>query len=552
MAGRNKKRKESRSQALIRALRGKLEEDGLQPILMAAFPLQREVIESTQRYKAILAARRSGKSMTTGIYLFYIALLYPRCNVLYITLSHQSAKQIMFKDVMEELAIQYGIEMEINLNDMAIYLSNGSVIRFMGLDATPNISNSVYGSKYRLVVIDECQSFRYDLSELIHKKLDYTLQDDLGSMLLVGTADNINEHNYFYQITRKDIENRPEEVKGFLSMWHVWRWTGLENPYQKEQVLIERARLKFYDPNIEESPGYRQMMLGEWCTTTASQVYAFALATSINNPERPISYGEIGGDPLYDLPGFAFRSEGGAWKIQNQKEWTFLAAVDTGFGDSSAIVIGAYNIYDPTLFIVDAYKKRHMSITALAEVIEEYKEKYKLRYIYVDPQAKQSIVDMNQRFGLQLIGTDKRDKNYGIETLNGAFLSGQVRLHADVITTKNTAQPRLMVRDATMLGQFEEKAWTGMAPLMKELNELPWDAKRLALDGVKQEHQGYENDLCDALLYLFRESRHFRSKTRPGGAVEPGSPEYYAKLISKHQKEITKDMNLPWFKKLKK
>lgn len=530
-----KPKQPTKSQKIAKELQKLLVKEGFITVAAAAFPQQREVIEDPSRYKSCLCARRAGKSYGAGIYLYHTAFSHPGSNCLYITTNHKNAKTIMFKDIMEDIATKHGFidETNFNWNELTITLENGSVIRFMGLDANPSVSNSIYGGKYKLAVIDECAIFRYDLEELIFKKLRWTLSDQRGTILLIGTADNINDHNYFYQITRDDVENRPVNMAASLSQWKVWKWTGEDNPNMKAQFEDEIAQMKAIDPMCEDDPAFQQMYRNKWTTATTTQVYAYGQCLL---QDKQVHYGTLHGDPLKELPG-------------ELSDYRFVAGVDFGFNDHSAIVVGAFSKYDPVFYVVDCFKQAELDASMFAEVIKEYQTKYNIRHTWADPAQKQMIQDVNPRYDLRLLTANKLQKHSHINIMNAAFYMEKIRLHEDSVNIHNTPQPKRATFNSIPV---KAKGFTGLAPLMKELKELPWDHKRLLDSNTYQEHPAFDNHLTDALLYCFHESRHYRIKDKPTfSKVEPYSPEYFAQLKSKKLALSSENNDRPWFMKKK-
>lgn len=516
-------------------LRDQLAAKGHHTVLNSAFKEQKDLIEDPCRWKAALCTRRSGKSYGAGIYLLLTALMYPGTDSLYLTLDRDTAKNTMFYRIMIPLRQEHHLEESspINWNDLVINFDNGSRIRFKGIEATENISNTLYGGKYKLVVIDECASFSRDLYDIIERKLRPALIDLEGSVLMIGTPDNVNDNNYFYQVTRPDIENRPDEMKAHLNQWNVYRWRGSDNPHMKDQFLRDIALQKAANPLVEETPAFRQMWMGEWTTGTNTQVYAYEQALRAGNT---VHYGTPGNDPIKDLPA--------------DDTYKYIATVDFGFDDHSAIVIGAIGKHTKALYIVDCFKQQELDATEFAHVILEYKNKYNLKYIYGDFSDKQMVMDINNRFKLGMTPAKKDGKRLAISYMNGAFHCNEILIHADTITTKNVPGPRRKPFGEDPIDNAPPPAFKGTAPLIKELMELPWDHKAILQHNTWKEHPAFDNHLTDCLLYLFREARYFRPKARDTEGPKPGTSEYYAELLHKKIKKESSTYQ-PWYMKIK-
>lgn len=476
------KRKVNKADLLGIEMRRLMREEGITNVLDSAFDRQLELIEHPSRFKAALCSARSGKSTMAGIYMLHTALTNPGCNCIYIVLDHGQAKAVMFKDILEPLIEKYSIAVHRNMSDLTYTLTEtGSVLRFYGFDANDNVSNKIFGVKYKLAVIDECAYFRTNLSHIIYKKILPRLQDEQGTCMMIGTPDTVNEASLFYQVTREDPQNRPPEDAGLLSLWEVRRWTAFDNPHQVKQAELDLDMYTKANPGILDDPAFQQETFGKWTNAGSSLVYSYANASRTKQGDGyvQVNYGTNGGDAIKELP---------------PDDYIFEATTDWGWDDSAAIVVGAYSRYSPILYIVDCFKQSELTTSEFAEIILEWKSKYKLRRIWAD-HNKQSLMDINQRYKLNLLPTNqKQDKVGQIKIMNSSFYLGEVRIHEHEVTRDNVPSGK---KANPYSSQYEEaRAYTGTAPLIKELRDLPWDQRAWFRAKQRVEHAGYDNHLC--------------------------------------------------------
>ena len=74
-----------------------------------AFPVQTAFISDPAKLKVALCTRRSGKSYGAGFYLYQQAYETPGASCLYIALTRDSAKKIMWKDVLKPINRKLGL-----------------------------------------------------------------------------------------------------------------------------------------------------------------------------------------------------------------------------------------------------------------------------------------------------------------------------------------------------------------------------------------------------------------------------------------------------------
>lgn len=397
------------------------------------FKKQNHFINDSSRLKAALCTRRAGKSYGAGLYLFQEALANPGVSCLYIALTRDSAKKIMVKDVLSTINRKFKIGAILNKTELTYSLRNGSVIYLLGADADEQEKEKLLGQKYKLVVIDESASYSIDLRDLVYRILKPAMADLRGTIVLIGTPGNITRGLYF------DI------TTGVEPGWSVHKWSALDNPHIKEEIQSEMDELIASNPLIEETPLWKQMYLGEWFIDKDKLVYKYS---DLKN--RAI-----------DLP-----------KLKGRAEWRYVLGVDLGFEDASAFSVCAYNEYDPTLYVVNTFKKTKMDVTDVADQIKELQKIYPIHKFIVDGANKQAVEEIKKRHEIPLEAAEKSGKVDFIEIMNSEMIQGKIKI--------------IVPGD--------------IGGLIGEWQTLVWDEK----SKKKQENPACPNHLADATLYAWR------------------------------------------------
>lgn len=352
------------------------------------FPKQDAFVLDDSPRVAAKCTRRAGKSYGVGKKLFRAAYREPESTVLYLALTRQTAKRIMWKDVVKSLNREMKLNCKFNEAELTVTTPNGSVIYFAGADSGKDEMEKVLGGKLKLAVIDEAGSFRQDLRKLCYENIEPALADYDGTLAMVGTPTDLL-NTLFHQITDPDQPDEPG--------WVVHSWDTTENPFMADNWSKRLAMLKETNPDVESTPFYRRMYRGDWVTDLSSLCYKF--------DEKK--------NRIAALP---------------EGDYYYVLGVDLGFNDPSAFVVCAFNEYDKNLYIIDSYKASGMIISDVAERIKYYQKHYAFNTIVIDNAAKQSVEELKQRYGLPLSPAEKQGKAEFIEIMNSELLQGRIKL----------------------------------------------------------------------------------------------------------------------------
>lgn len=419
-------------------------------ILAGAFPQQRSFIEDTAKLKALFCTRRAAKSYTAGLYMVKEARENPRCNCLFIALTRESAKNIMWKDILQQINRDFNLNAEFNKTLLTMTLPNGSMIRLTGVDVDEDEMNKLLGGKYRLVCVDEASMFSINVRNLVYGILKPAVADpnakgERGIICLFGTASNLTR-GLFHDIT-----------SGSEPGWSLHKWAAMDNPYVAKQWEEELEEIRTKRPLYMETPQFRQWYLNEWVVDEEKLVYRF-------NPDRNL----FGALPRELYP----------------SGWVYTLGVDTGWEDANSFVLSANHVNDPTLYILKTFKKNKMTFDQVADKVQEFmnsKTQAPTRVV-IDGANKQGVESMRVRTGIPFEFAEKTGKVDFIEMLNADLIQAKVK-----ICEKDCEE------------------------LINELKSLVWvtDGDRIALP--KKEHPALPNHTTDAFLYNWRYCFHYHA-----------------------------------------
>lgn len=350
------------------------------------FDKQRAFILDPAKFKTGVCSRRAGKTEACAADLFDSALRYPGTNSLYITLSRTTAKRIIWKCLLG-LRKKYAPDAKLDAIELSITFSNGSTIYCSGAKDESEIEK-FRGMALKKVYIDECQSFRPYIQQLIDDIIVPALYDYDGSLVLIGTPGPVCA-GYFY-----DASHGPG--------WSHHKWTMLDNPWMKiksgkepyEILAAERERRGV----TEGDPTYRRESMGEWVQDVESLVYRF-------NPVK---------NNFYMVP-------------KGRMEYIF--GVDIGYNDADAIAVLGYSYEDKVCYLVEEVVKDKQNITQLVEQINLLREKYKPVRMVMDAGAlgKKIQAEIQQRHSIPLEAAEKTRKLEYIELLNDDLRTGKLK-----------------------------------------------------------------------------------------------------------------------------
>lgn len=352
------------------------------------FPHQNALIEDPSRYIAVQCSRRAGKTNGLAIRFFRTLEKYPGSQCIYLSLTFDSARDIMWP-VLQELNEKYKLGCTFVESKLWMLHPNGSKLKLMGADMK-NFIKRLKGRKYPGVGIDEAQDFGSHLQSLVDDVLTPSISDYAdGWLALTGTPGPVPQ-GYFFDITQN---------RRFGYSFHGW--TLFENPYMPDPQGFVRdlmAKREWTD----ENPTLKR----EWRNIWVLDVEALWIKykESINHYQ---------GLPL--LPG--------------GKTWNYILGIDIGYKDADALAVLAWSEADPCTYLVEEVVTAKQDITALAEQIEAVQKRYPISKMVMDEGAlgKKAAEELRRRKHLPIQAADKTRKQENVEILNDTLRRGKFK-----------------------------------------------------------------------------------------------------------------------------
>ena len=375
--------------------------DFLDPI----FTKQNELITDTSRFQAWNCTRRGAKSTSFAKRALTKLLATPGSKGLYLALTLDSAKEILWDVVCKELddrMIPYrGYE-----NQGIFLFKNKSQLRFFGVDGSYKEMKKILGQKQKIVGIDEAGSMTIDMPQLCYQMIQPALSDLQGDLIILGTCENIPNTFLERIITGKDE---------FHAMWKKHIWTTAVNPYMAEIYAAEMARILAVNPKAKDASWFKTHYLNQWCAD--DDLLIIKNDKTINEVER-----------LPDV------------------ELTYGLGVDLGFNDATSFTVAAFSRHDPYLYIAKSFKLSGMDLTDVSNQIKKLNAQYNFFKVKIDGANKQGVQEMQNRhdIGVTLESADKTDKATFLRLMSDDYKQGKVKHVAGECDPLDDEQSALM------------------------------------------------------------------------------------------------------------
>jgi len=355
--------------------------------LTPGFDAQNKMIEDPSRLKAVQCTRRAGKTYGAVQYACKEAYENDGVSIVIIGLTRMSVKRIIYKDILKVINRNYKLGIAFNETELTATFPNGSIIYLVGVDQSPDQMDKLLGQKYKLAIIDEAAFYRQDLRKVVYEILKPATADYLGTIVLISTSSDITKGLYF------DIMHGKEPG------WSVHKWTAYDNPFMAEVWDQEIKEMIANDPQIVETPMFKRMYLNEWHLDTNALIYKFSDANITHT--------------LPQLP---------------EKGWNTVLALGVGYEEEKGFVLGQYHDFDPTLYIVDAYKHTNMDFAYASKHIKEVDQTYNLDTVLVYGAHKDFTHELSLREDLMIVGAPDNAKNDFIKLVNTDLKRGIIKL----------------------------------------------------------------------------------------------------------------------------
>lgn len=309
---------------------------------------------------------------------------------------------------------------------------------------------------------------------------------DLLGSLWLIGTPGIIQDGYWWDVTNPDPGKRDPG-------WSYHWWDKYDNPYIVEQWKIELNELiQKYGPDVETQPWFLREHRGKWVVDTGDNVYEFQDGRNTCDTAKD------------DLP----------------PSTKYILGVDHGVDDATAFIVGAYGPDIPDLIYLECYKRKGMHFDEIAKMINSYMDEYPGMRVIADPNSKRFMYEMVDRYRLPVENADKfsNQKPYSIQVYNNDAMAGRIKINS-----------------------------IACSGYIKELLNLK---KQRRPNGEWKEHPTCPNDICDAALYIHKETQHWRH-TQPVIEPEFGSWEHYERvsknLKRKAETRILKQQSREWW-----
>jgi hypothetical protein len=426
---------------LASVLESKLNDAHSFDLAKICFPKQLAFIQDKSPWVTASCSRRSGKTEACALDLINTALKHPGVNCLYITLTRANAERIVWAKL-QAINEAYGLKGVVNLSKLTITFPNKSVIYLSGCNDKSEL-DKFRGLALKLVYIDEAQSFKSFIAELVDEVVAPALADYAGSLKFLGTPAPIPSGYFYDTIQSKSYAHHS--------------WTFFDNPFIADKAGISHREIldrELQRRNISvDDASIRREWFGEWTVDTDSLVFK------------------------YD------RSRNG---FEHAPELTdFVIGIDIGFEDADAIAVIGWHKYRPGCYLVEEVLTKGQDITSLSETASALIKRYDPLKVVMDTGGlgKKIAEELRKRFDLPIHAAEKSRKQEYIALLNDAMR-----------TSKFYAKTN---------GRFAA-----------DCSIVEWDYDKSTPDRLVIKDEPH-SDICDAVLYAYRESLHWQPDIEP-------------------------------------
>lgn len=405
------------------------------------FPKQNDFIQDPSRYIAVQCSRRAGKTNGLAIRFFETMKKYPKSQCIYLSLTQDSARDIMWP-VLLELNEKYNIGCTFTESRLVMTHPNGAKLKLLGADMS-NFIKRLKGRKYPGVGIDEAQDFGIHLQSLIDDVLTPSISDYKdGWLALTGTPGPVPQ-GYFFDVTQN---------RRFGYSFHGW--TLLDNPYMPEPgKFIDDLKLK------REWDDNHPTLLREWRNKWVLDVESLW----IRYKENVNHFDTLPTDKPY--------------------KWQYILGIDIGFKDADALAVLAWAENDPNVYLVEELITAKQGLTELVEQVQDMYTRYPISKSVIDEGGlgKKLAEEMRRRHSIPVQAADKARKQENVELLNDTLRRGRFKASKNsrfatdsyliqidwakstpdrIIIKKN---PHSDIIDAVLYGFKESPAWANPA-----------------------------------------------------------------------------------------
>jgi hypothetical protein len=351
------------------------------------FGKQLEFVQDPNPFKTAVCSRRAGKTVACAGDLVDSALQNPGTAQLYITLSRNNAKKIVWPELLR-INAEFDLGGKPNESDLSLMMPNGSPIYCSGAADKSEI-DKFRGLALKKCYLDESQSFRSHIQELIDDVISPALMDYAGTLCLIGTPGPIPA-GFFHDCSTKG------------KSWSKHAWTFWDNPFipikskTTHQKLLERELDR--RGVTAEDPTIQREWFGKWAFDPESLLLRY-------EPEK------------------------NHFDLLPPRKWTYLMGIDLGYNDADALAVLAWCEQEPATYLVEEIVAAKQGLTELVGQIERLRGTYDISKMVVDEGGlgKKLAEELRRRHRVPLQPAEKSRKMENIALLNDALRTGRFK-----------------------------------------------------------------------------------------------------------------------------
>ena len=343
------------------------------------FPEQLAFIRDPKPFMSASCSRRAGKTEVCAYDLLDTATKHKGVVCLYITLTRTNAEKIVWMKL-KEINELYQLGGTPNEAKLHMSFSNGSIIYLSGCKDKSEVEK-FRGLALKLVYIDEVQSFKAFIEDLVDDVIAPALADYAGKLKFIGTPAPL-QSGFFWKVLNNPIYSRHH-------------WTFWNNPFIAKKAGIPHAEILKRELDRrgvnENHPSVRREWFGEWTIDTDSLVFQYS---KIKNSYQ-------------NLP----------------KLTDYVIGLDFGTDDADAIAVLGWHKNHREVYLVEEYIKSGLSVTEIVNEVDKMMKKYNPLKVVADTGAngKKIALEITKRTGVPVYAAEKSRKIEHITWLNDAF-----------------------------------------------------------------------------------------------------------------------------------
>lgn len=353
------------------------------------FDKQLAFVEDPAAFKVAVCSRRAGKTVSCAAHLIHTCINNKNVTCLYITLSRNNAKKIIWRELLK-INEKFKLAGKTDETELSLTFPNGATLYLSGAKDQAEIEK-FRGLSMKLVYIDECQSFKEYIKDLIDDIIGPALIDYAGTLCLIGTPGPVPT-GYFHQCA---VQN---------DVWSKHNWTFWDNPFISEtsgkthQELLDRE-LKRRGVGAHE-PSIQREWFGRWVLDLSSLILRY---------DSKVNHFETLPAPI--------------------NTYNYILGIDVGYNDADALCVLAWSEKDPCTYLVEEVVAPKQGITELVEQAQLLIKKYNVYKIVMDMGGlgKKIGEEMVRRHHIPVEAAEKTRKMENIAFLNDALRRGHFR-----------------------------------------------------------------------------------------------------------------------------